>query len=90
MNRRELALALNQQRISSDLYALDGSWTTLANDGYLLAHTRDAWIVQYFERGATRELARFDSESAACDYLYQRLTNATTLEQLRSRIQGKP
>ncbi len=36
MNRTELSEALGQVGLPADLYALDGDWTALANDGYLL------------------------------------------------------
>ncbi len=85
MNRTELAAALAAVEVASNIYSLDGNWTALANDGYLMVETGGSWAVQYFERGTTKELARFDSESAACEYLYARLTEPTTLRQLAGR-----
>jgi hypothetical protein len=85
VNRAELAAALDQSGLPRAVYSLAGNWTALSNDGYLLVQTCGVWILQFFERGVTSELGRFDSEAVACDNLYELLTKPRTLNQLRSR-----
>ncbi|HXY43493.1 MAG TPA: hypothetical protein VEH29_04845, partial [Acidimicrobiales bacterium] len=73
--------------VSDDLYNLYGSH---GREGWVLDHRavrsgpsgrRDTWVVFYTERGDESQLRTFDSEIAACDYLFSRLVPDTELEQ---------
>jgi hypothetical protein len=42
------------------------------------------WVVLYFERGETRQLASFESEFDACEWFYQRVSKE--LAKMRPRL----
>ena len=42
-------------------------------DGFILEKVEGRWTIYYFERGATREIARFESEFDACEFFYRRM-----------------
>lgn len=80
MTKEELAIQLVSDGVQSDSYNLDGS--TPAFDGLVLSNVHGMWIVQYFERGNWRELARSYSESDACDRFYEIVSKDRTFRQL--------
>ena len=73
MNLSELLIRLRAAGISDAVYSLDPE--NPPYDGLLLRKANDKWLVLYSDRGTMRELARLDSEEAACEYFYQRLMN---------------
>lgn len=85
MNRTELAAKLASNGVPAGMYSPRGQWTDLDYDGYLIIESGPNWIVQYFERGITRDLGRFSSESEACEYLFKLLTAPQMLRQLGNR-----
>jgi hypothetical protein len=72
MTKAQLESRLRSEGFRADCYTLDGS--TPPYEGYMLTEVHGIWLVQYFERGSTRELERFQSEEAACDAFYARLS----------------
>jgi hypothetical protein len=52
------------------------SSSDLPVEGYILEKQNPFWVVLYFERGETRQLASFESEFDACEWFYQRVSNS--------------
>jgi hypothetical protein len=74
MNVTELAERLKRESYNQFWYSFDRDVPPL--EGYILELVDARWTVFYFERGATRDLANFESEIDACDFLYQRMKEA--------------
>ena len=69
MNLSELETALMQSGLPSDTYCLNGG---LPNEAYCIEHEADGrWSVYYSERGLKTGLMTFDTEKAACEYLFR-------------------
>jgi hypothetical protein len=79
MTKNELASRLLLDGVRPDSYSLDGS--TPAYEGLVLSNVHGMWLVQYFERGNWRELARSYSESDACDRFYEIVSKDRTFRQ---------
>lgn len=77
MTKKELQARLQTERFRDDTYTLDG--TTPPYEGCMLVEAHGIWYVQYFERGETREIARFTSENEACERFYEMLDADSTM-----------
>jgi hypothetical protein len=86
MNRRELGQRLRDEAFRADCFSIDG--TLPPYEGYVLTEVGGVWLVQYFERGETRELARFLSEAEACADFYERLAKDAAVRP-RGNARGK-
>jgi len=75
MNKEELRIRLNNEKIPVDRYSLEGG---LPYDKICLSKSNDIWEVYYSERGEKFKLKVFDNEESACDYFYSWL-----IEELR-------
>jgi hypothetical protein len=71
MNTFELAQQLNSEGFGPSYYSLSRQKPPL--EGFVLEKVGDRWIVFFFERGAFREIASFESETDACDYFYEKM-----------------
>ena len=71
MTVSELAALLQTKPFDPNFYELDGSDPRVG--GYNLEKTVDGWHVNYFERGHKSTIARFSSESDACEFLFKKL-----------------
>src|SRR5690242_8265275 len=76
MDRRELCEALAAAGVPGGLYEVPGfhEFDLRPPDFRYLRQEGDAWVVGNFERGVHDPHRRFDTEDAACRYLYDRLT----------------
>ena len=72
MNVQELLVKLKQNKIPSSWYSINGD---LSSDIYVLRRVYDHWEFFYIdERGnQDNDYRRFDNESEACNYLYDKL-----------------
>lgn len=77
MNKLELRKKLKKKRILESAYSLDGGLPgdkyVLSDDGY------GTWSVYYSERGERIGEKRFNSESEACIYLFEKLLSDPTV-----------
>lgn len=71
MNTNELEVKLTEAGVRKDVYQLSGG---LPNEAYCLAQSDEEWQVYYSERGSKSNLKTFDTESQACQYLFELLT----------------
>ena len=72
MNIAELRSALVAGNFRSDEYRIleapdDSTWC--------IRKQGKTWLVFYFERGTRWELQRFKTETDACEYFYNQITN---------------
>lgn len=70
MTRQELQTALLKDGIREDVFSLFGGHPT---ERYVLSQDGQKWSVYYSERGNEVGKRVFDSEDAACRYLYEKL-----------------
>ena len=70
MNRTRLQELAKQEGIRDDAYSLDGG---LPSERYVLEITEGGWHVYYSERGLRTGIRRFETESEACEYLFETL-----------------
>lgn len=71
MNKKELIRKLNILGIPEDYYNLYGKNNA---ETTILAKKKDKWLIYGIdERGGYHEYGIFDTESDACDFLYQRM-----------------
>lgn len=77
MDRRELCEALASEGVPGGLYQIPGfhEFDLRPPDFRYLRREGDAWVVGNFERGVHDPHGRFDTEDAACRYLYDQLTD---------------
>jgi hypothetical protein len=68
VNRGALRDALGAAGVRSDAYCFDSSMPT---EQYCLNYDGRVWEAFYGERGLKTSLQTFETESDACDYLYQ-------------------
>jgi len=71
MKTIELADLLKREGYDHRWYSFDRAAPPI--EGYILESVHGRWIIFYFERGETRDIANFELESDACDYLYRRM-----------------
>lgn len=72
MDKKELELKLIELGIRNDSYSLSGG---LPNEAYCLSNIGKDWEVYYSERGSKSSLKIFSSESAACEYFLNWISN---------------
>lgn len=78
MDRKDLKLKLNLLKINPNQYALDGD---LKSDAIILNENYNKWEVYYFdERGGKHDEKEYDSESNACNDIYNRFQNSKIIE----------
>lgn len=70
MKKENLKQKLQQLDIPASYYSMDGS---LEEGAFVLHYNRQTYEVFLFERGNRFELKTFQTESEACEYLYERL-----------------
>ncbi|SNR84011.1 hypothetical protein [Actinacidiphila glaucinigra] len=77
MDRRELCDALASAGVPGGLYEIPGfhEFDLRPPDFRYLRQEGDVWVVGNVERGVHDPHRRFDTEDAACRYLYDRLTD---------------
>ncbi|WP_431967087.1 hypothetical protein [Actinacidiphila sp. bgisy160] len=77
MDRRELSEALASARVPGGLYEIPGfhEFDLRPPDFRYLRQEGGAWVVGNYERGVYEPHRHFDTEDAACRYLYDRLTD---------------
>ena len=71
MNRYDLKRMLIDMGVPSDLYNLDGSGRT--DERFCLEFTNGGWRVCFQERGICTTSEIFESEEAACCFIYEQL-----------------
>jgi hypothetical protein len=76
MNISELKDALRLGGISPSAYSFFGEGL---GENYVLGKEGQDWIVYYSERGERQGVRRFESESAACEYFFLKLTAEKTV-----------
>ncbi|MFC6014202.1 hypothetical protein [Nocardia lasii] len=76
MNRRELSTALTDAGLPPDSFRIEGVHETdpVPTDFWFLRDSDNGWEVGSFERGTFDVRARFDTESAAADWMLSTLT----------------
>jgi hypothetical protein len=68
LTRSTLEEKMRTHGIRADAYSLEGG---LPDERYCLDHpTPETWTVYYSERGNRNNERRFESECAACEYLF--------------------
>jgi len=72
MLMQELKERLSRERYDRRWFSFSSS--DLPLEGYILEKQNPFWAVLYFERGETRQLASFESESDACEWFYARIS----------------
>jgi hypothetical protein len=79
MNRKELAIKLENEGIRENDYSLYGAHFegryTLSQKPY------GKWEIYYFERGAKLDLREFNNESDACESLLLRILDNTSTKE---------
>ena len=71
MTTQELQNKLKEEGVPANMYSLlIGGFP---NEAYCLIKKEDGWEVYYSERGKKRSTKQFARESAACEYMYQKL-----------------
>jgi hypothetical protein len=70
LNKKELQERLNLEKISTDVYSLNGG---LPNERFCLGQIAGKWEIYYSERGDKTGLVTFDKETEACEYFYREL-----------------
>lgn len=76
MNKQELEHKLNDERIPTHMYKLDGGFP---NEAFCLQKIGAKWEVYYSERGQKTGLKIFNSEAVACKYIYDLIKSAIKL-----------
>jgi len=76
MTKSELAQRLAQEGFRSSSYNLD--WNVPSYEGLVLSNVHGSWLIQYFERGSSREIGRFGSEGEACNKFYEIVSSDPT------------
>lgn len=64
---------LQQINVSTDLYNLSG--VGRKDERYCLEFASNEWRVYYSERGVKTTNEKFTSEDAACEFIYEQLSN---------------
>ena len=72
LNRENLSKKLQIASVPEWLYNLDEKGRT--DERFCLKKSDDKWQVYYLERGVKTTNRFFDSESDACQYIYDQLT----------------
>ena len=72
LNRENLSKKLQIARVPEWLYNLDEKGRT--DERFCLKKSDDKWQVYYLKRGVKTTNRFFDSESDACQYIYDQLT----------------
>ena len=67
----ELAETLKREGYSPRWYSFDLSSPPF--DGFILEKVGERWTVSYSERGYTRDIANFESESDACFFFLKNM-----------------
>lgn len=68
----EVRETLQREGFRADVYSLNGS--APAFEGLVLKEHVGQWVIEHCERGIFRELAVLDSEDAACERMYELLS----------------
>lgn len=68
MNLYELRLELNKYGINPAAYGLNGGYV---DEALVIDHAARGWSVYYCERGQRQSAQYFDTEDAACRYLFE-------------------
>lgn len=87
MNRVELRDALRAAGFPDDGYTVEDlhEASPRGRDGTPYLEFRDGqWIVGFWERGKKNDFGRFASESDACDYMFDRLTEPAPVRHVLS------
>ena len=71
MNAAELKDLLESEGYAHRWYSFDRGEPPI--DGYILEKVAERWTVFYFERGESRNIASFESESDASEFFYHRM-----------------
>lgn len=78
MRHQEIEARLKRHGVDpSDVLNFNGD--LLENDKYHLINSGRAWQVYYSERGHKWDYRQFDSESDACEYLWELLERDETI-----------
>jgi hypothetical protein len=72
MNKNTLLEELENKGIRKDSYSLNGG---LPNEAYCLNQNDGIWEVYYSERGIKSGLKAFTSESDACKFFFEVVSN---------------
>ena len=75
MDRDVLMKIAKRERIRDDAYSFDGA---LRENTLVLATERRRWVIKRVKRGEPKELAWFDTEVEACEYLLEALLSDPT------------
>jgi hypothetical protein len=81
MTRVELEIRLREEGFIESTYSLYGD-IPCSQEGFILIEKNSFWQVLYNERGENRVLKTFDSETNACDWLYEELNKDPTMKRL--------
>lgn len=71
----ELEDAFRRHGVRPDAYDLSGD---IGSETYVLREEGGEWWVFYSERGKRNNLRRFPSETAACEYMFERVLSDPT------------
>lgn len=71
MNKIELKQALDEERIDSHYYSLNGLSEEIYDNRVILENENSKWLVYYFEHGEKWDVSVFDTEDEACKFLFQ-------------------
>ncbi len=72
MKSAELEQLLREKGYDDNIFSL--SLKRLPSEGYVLEKAGDRrWVVYYVERGYSRDVASFELESEACEYVLKKM-----------------
>ncbi len=78
MTRTELAERLTQEGFRSSSQSRGNA---PSYEGLVLSNVHGNWLIQFFERGRSREIGRFVSEDEACNRFYEIVSSDPTYRQ---------
>jgi hypothetical protein len=70
VNVEELQRLLESEKVDPQSYRIN---TVPAESTMCIKKQGKTWLVFFFERGIKRELQRFSTETAACDYFLRQI-----------------
>tara|TARA_Y100000589_G_C26970129_1_gene554220 strand:- start:211 stop:447 length:237 start_codon:yes stop_codon:yes gene_type:complete len=78
MTIKELDKKLREAGVKPQYYSLNGKDI---NDAFILKNELGKWNVYYFEKGSKYMQKYFDSESEACEYIYETLKDEPSVKE---------
>lgn len=81
MDRTDLKKIMQNNRVPSDLYSLNGGFPS---ESYCLNEVNNNWEVYYSERGVKSGIVNFDNESEACEYFLKEIGKIVNIADIKN------